>query len=265
MYNDTRDVVGDLMKVRERCYRPFLEAGGWLVVRCDGRSFSRWTSKLTKPFDVGLMDHMDAVMRALVEDVDGAVLGYTQSDEISVVAPARCDGNHSWFGGNVVKQVGSAAAVTSSTFARLRSNDERRATFDARVFRLEDLDEVVAYLQWRQADARRNAVSMIAQQHYSPRQLHKVGTQQRHQLIEAAGDPVDGHPSGAVHGRVLRRRVTVESVTYIHKKSGEQVTVPAVERTRWVCETAPDFTRDTVLELVGSTAPGVPDHSCSLA
>ena len=59
--------------------------GAWVVVRVDGRGFSRFTeSRFEKPFDLkfhGLMVH---TAQALLQEMQG-IYAYTESDEISVL------------------------------------------------------------------------------------------------------------------------------------------------------------------------------------
>lgn len=59
--------------------------------------------------------------------------------------------------------------------------------FDARAFTLPDRDEARNYLLWRQQDARRNAIAMLATAHFTPEELHGVGTPERRERLLAAG------------------------------------------------------------------------------
>lgn len=55
-----------------------------VIIRLDGNNFSRWTKGLHRPFDQGLVELMRETTRYLVEETN-AVIGYTQSDEITLV------------------------------------------------------------------------------------------------------------------------------------------------------------------------------------
>ena len=60
--------------------------------------------------------------------------------------------------------------------ATLRAKVEKSdAHFDARVFSMPSADRLVAYMRWRAVlDCRRNSVSMLAQAHFSAKELHGV-------------------------------------------------------------------------------------------
>ena len=57
------------------------------------------------------------------------------------------------------------------------------AIFDARVFVIPDPVEVENYFIWRQKDAERNSVSMLAQGYASPKQLHGKDRTAQHDII----------------------------------------------------------------------------------
>jgi tRNA(His) 5'-end guanylyltransferase len=59
------------------------------VVRLDGRSFSKFTKKLVKPFDVIFIKAMGYTLIDLVEEFE-AQTGYTHSDEITLIFNAKC-------------------------------------------------------------------------------------------------------------------------------------------------------------------------------
>jgi len=79
-----KDEFGDRMKKYEQ-----VETGRSLLplvpvyARLDGRSFHKFMSGFEKPFDKKFRNIMDGVTRFLMEEF-GAVVGYTQSDEISL-------------------------------------------------------------------------------------------------------------------------------------------------------------------------------------
>ena len=87
-----RDTLGDRMKQYE-----LAEAGRRLphdlpvCVRIDGKRFSRFTQGLRRPFDARLSRLMVDTARHLVAE-SGALAGYTQSDEISLLLGAAREG-----------------------------------------------------------------------------------------------------------------------------------------------------------------------------
>ena len=55
-----------------------------ICVRVDGKGFSKYTKDMIRPFDQKFTDSMIETMKFLVEETD-AIIGYTQSDEISLI------------------------------------------------------------------------------------------------------------------------------------------------------------------------------------
>lgn len=56
-----------------------------VAIRVDGKSFHTFTRGFQKPFDMILMKSMQETMKYLCKNIQGCVLGYTQSDEITLV------------------------------------------------------------------------------------------------------------------------------------------------------------------------------------
>jgi tRNA(His) 5'-end guanylyltransferase len=117
--------------------------------------------------------------RKLVENIQNCVLGYTQSDEISLVL--RDWDSHEtqqWYGGNVQKIVSVSAAIATAAFNYVFNKDVRPASgfadlaqFDSRVYNVPH-EEVTNYMIWRQQDASRNSVQMLGHFHFSQKQMH---------------------------------------------------------------------------------------------
>ncbi len=122
----------------------------------------------------------------------GAVTAYTESDEISLVwPPAAAHGVQLLpFNGRVQKVVSVTAGYASARFnkhmlaqtfdpqteaALIARVEASEAHFDARVFSLPSTERLHGYMRWRALqDCRRNSISMLAQAHFSPAQLHGV-------------------------------------------------------------------------------------------
>ena len=56
-----------------------------VAIRVDGRSFHTFTRGFNVPFDDVLIKTMQETMKYLCENIQGCVLGYTQSDEITLI------------------------------------------------------------------------------------------------------------------------------------------------------------------------------------
>ena len=56
-----------------------------VAIRIDGRAFHTFTKGFKKPFDEILIESMQETMLYLCKNIQGCVLGYTQSDEITLI------------------------------------------------------------------------------------------------------------------------------------------------------------------------------------
>lgn len=235
--------LGERMKGHEAPTRLVLPRKTLTAVRVDGRAFHTWTRGLERPYSAALMSAMAEATQTLCEEVAGSVIGYTQSDEISVVFQDFAS-KHSepWFGGVVQKVCSIAASCVTAVFAR-QFPDRPPALFDARAFTLPDQTEAANYLVWRQRDAQKNAVSMLAEHYFSSKSLRGMSTPERRaRLIEEAGVNPDDEDPRFLHGQVLHRVTVTEKVSYRDKRTGETRETPEpVERRRWVAEAAPHF------------------------
>lgn len=192
--------LGDRMKGYEAVPKIHLMRRTPVIIRLDGKAFHTFTRGFDKPFDEDFMKAMQETMRFLCENVQGCVLGYTQSDEITLIL---CDyqklDTDCWFGYSVQKMVSVAASMATFAFAnslatiamwlktfatqekerdkfQLNQNKlNKGAFFDARCFNV-PLAEVNNCLLWRQQDATRNSIQALAQSLYSQRELHGINT-----------------------------------------------------------------------------------------
>ena len=238
--------LNDRMKAHEAVQCSVLDPDLPWVVRVDGKAFHTWTTGLERPFSAGFVAAMDEAARTLAALVQGAVLAYVQSDEVTVVVPARSTmANEPWFGGRVQKIASVAASCCASavTLASplLFGGEGRLTMFDARVFNLPTAAEAVNCLVWRQHDAIRNSVSAAGHALFTTRRLHGMPTRVVKEMLAAAGVPWDALDPGLQRGRWVRR------MPY-KGPSG-------VERHRWVAEAAPKFidARAELLALLGAS------------
>lgn len=181
--------LGERMKRYEDVTRLYLMRRNPVIIRLDGKSFHSFTRGFRKPFDEILVKAMQQTMQVLCESIEGCVIGYTQSDEISLVL---CDyrklDSEAWFGNNVLKLCSVSASIATAAFNRaFRELTEGmggvyakridKAHFDARAFSIPK-EEVNNYLVWRQRDAVRNSIQATAQAHFSQKQLVGVSCEQ---------------------------------------------------------------------------------------
>lgn len=246
-------VDGSEFKDAERGFRTVLTPGLPAIMRLDGRAFHSYCRGLDRPFDRLFMADMDQVALGLAQQIDGVRLAYVQSDEISLLLTDRLvdeiDSTDPdtpvqgfMFGGQVQKLVSIGAALASSLMnaARHGTVTDRLAIFDARVFTLPDMAAVERYFQWRQADARMNALGMAASARFSHRQLTGVPNTVRADMLRAVGADPDDLPLEFTEGRVVARGPITSSSTFFDRRAEGERTV---EFTRMVPFTgaAPSF------------------------
>lgn len=170
--------LGDRMKGYENVNRNYLMKRVPVIVRLDGKAFHTYTKKCDKPFDQNLHEIRLKTLKYLCENVQGCIIGYSQSDEISLVLKDfETFTTSAWFDYNIQKIVSVTASMCTmawNTAAHEYANWRKLtpdALFDSRAFNLPK-EEVVNYLIWRQQDWERNSVQMLAQSLYSHKQLH---------------------------------------------------------------------------------------------
>ena len=174
-----------------------------VAIRLDGKSFHTFTRGFQKPFDEILIKSMQETMKYLCENIQGCVLGYTQSDEITLILVDYKKLNSSaWFDYEVQKMCSIAASMATMVFNKFFEintalhipskvcnkvgdivNEKeyaysqaynkalnKGAMFDARVFNIPK-EEVTNLIYWRQLDATRNSIQMVGQANFSHKEL----------------------------------------------------------------------------------------------
>ena len=176
-----------------------------VAIRIDGKAFHTFTKGFQKPFDEVLIKSMQETMKYLCENIQGCVLGYTQSDEITLVLVDYKNLNSdAWFDYEVQKMCSITASMATMAFnkffyknvcsfnskncrewiedSELRKQKaeyidtlykayEKGAMFDARCFNIPK-EEVTNLIYWRQLDATRNSIQMVGQANFSHKELN---------------------------------------------------------------------------------------------
>lgn len=152
-----------------------LHPGLPVCLRLDGKGFHNVTRHCERPFDPVLRSVMEKVTMDVLNEC-GAALGYTQSDEISLVLAPVCDLGDMYFGGRVQKLCSILASVASVSFNKyVRELHLDSVTmpgyFDCRCWNVPTLDFAADVIMWRQSDAVKNSISMAAQTKFSHNKL----------------------------------------------------------------------------------------------
>jgi len=175
------DKFGDRMKGYEDSYRIKLPKRMPIIVRIDGKAFHSYTRGMKKPFDEDLTNAMWETCKYLTQNVMGCKIAYHQSDEISLLL-TNYDKltTESWFDNNLQKIVSIASSLATAKFNEImleKYPEKQLALFDARAWVLPQ-DEVCNYFLWRQQDATKNSISMVAQANFPHKQLQGLNGKQ---------------------------------------------------------------------------------------
>ena len=259
--SNKNDSLGDRMKAYENITRNYLTRKLPAIIRLDGKAFHSFTRGMKKPFDEIFVRSMQDTMKYLCENVQGCVLGYTQSDEITLVLVDYQDRDScAWFDNNVQKMVSVSASMATLAFnnAFLKNTwhyvedtmdaDDRdiayestltskfsKAMFDSRVFTLPK-EEVVNCLIWRQQDTTRNSIQSVGRANFSHRELHgKNCSDIQDMLMLEKGINWNDYPTHLKRGSCCIKK------QYKINEGTEQEAV----RNKWVIDTEiPVFTQD---------------------
>lgn len=211
--------LGDRMKLYEateakRRFMPLLP----IYARIDGKSFSKFTKGMDRPYDVNMSRAMIETTKYLVDQTD-ARMGYTQSDEISLVWYSDSIDSQVFFDGRIQKMTSVVAAMTSVKFLVMMQElfPERVATklpvFDCRVFQLPNKAEAANTFVWRERDATKNAISMAAQSVCSHKSLqHKNGNEMQ-EMMWQKGINFNDYPAFFKRGTFVQRRKVLRTLT----------------------------------------------------
>ena len=85
MKKNNKDSLGDRMKRYESVSKTMLMHRNPTIIRIDGKAFHTFTRGFIRPFDDVLIKSMQETTKYLCENIQNCVLGYTQSDEITLV------------------------------------------------------------------------------------------------------------------------------------------------------------------------------------
>lgn len=211
-----KTALGDRMKVYEDTYRNKLPRRTYTLIRLDGKAFHTWTKGAEKPFDKRIAICMEYALLQLASEVSGFKLGYTQSDEISLLLTDFSELNtQAWFDGNIQKIVSVSASIVTHNFNQMALNIfgplVRPASFDARVFTIPEQPEVFNYFMWRFRDCMRNSIQSAGQKYFSQKQLHGKNTDQiQEMLFQEHGINWSEYPEWFKNGSFLYRNENAE-------------------------------------------------------
>lgn len=192
-----RDELGNRMKeYYENIPKTKLMRRCPVILRIAGKAFHTFARGFQKPFDEVLIKTMQETMKYLCENIQGCVLGYTQSDEITLIlVDYKKFTSQAWFDYEVEKICSIAASMATMAFNNIfthiysqiyidkKTKGEQveefvntycfkcgKAIFNCRCFNIPK-EEVTNLVYWRQLDALRNSIQMVGQANFSHKEL----------------------------------------------------------------------------------------------
>ena len=201
--SNKKDSLGDRMKENyENRSKTYLVRRMPVIIRLDGKAFHTFTKGFKRPYDEVLHTTMNETMKYLCENIQGCKLGYTQSDEITLLLTDYDTlTTDAWFDYSVQKMCSVVASMATLKFNKslerlvehyefdllgkvdyredteaynysenLRQAILKGAMFDSRCFNIPK-EEVTNCFIWRQQDATRNAIQMLGQCNFPHKEL----------------------------------------------------------------------------------------------
>jgi len=238
MFNDD---FGNRMKEYESRNQYYLQKRTPVILRIDGKAFHTFTRGLHKPFDEIFMKSMQETMKYLCENIQGAKLGYCQSDEITLLLTdydtleTDC-----WFNYRTDKLCSITASMATLAFNKafeknvqdwtinlcypedkniLHKNEyeyskfrgvyqcaiNNGAIFDCRCFNIPK-EEVANCFYWRQLDATRNSIQMVGQANFYSKELHGKSCSEIKEMLAAyRGIDWENLPTACKRGTACRK------------------------------------------------------------
>lgn len=228
-----------------------------VIIRIDGKAFHTFTQGFKRPFDEILIKSMQETTKYLCENIQGCVLGYTQSDEITLIlVDYQKFETSAWFDYEIQKMCSITASMATMAFNKAFAKNagkwiddfyeawntsiedaiytsilsdaiDKGAMFDARVFNIPK-EEVTNCVYWRQLDASRNSIQMVGQANFSHKELHgKSCSNIQDMLMEQKGINWNNFPTYQKRGSCVIKE------TY---KDHSVLPDMPVTKTRWIVD-----------------------------
>jgi tRNA(His) 5'-end guanylyltransferase len=220
---------------------------------------------MKRPYDVDMSQAMINTTAWLTEETN-ALMGYTQSDEISLVWHSDTFESQVFFDAKIQKMVSVLAAMASVEFVRqatdrhlisrrpssgpLDQNRPKLPVFDCRVWNVPNRVEAANVFLWREKDATKNSIAMAARHYYSHKELHnKSGKEMQEMLFQKYDVNWNDYPAFFKRGVFIQRRKVLRPFTM-----DELMVIPEkhrpppgteVERTQYIELDMPPFVKVT--------------------
>jgi len=227
-----KNELGDRMKMLEgqesdRRFMPLVP----VCARLDGKNFSKFTRGLQRPFDINFANLMKDTTKYLVSETN-ALIGYTQSDEISLVYFSDDVKSQIFFDGRIQKMCSVLASMCTIYFNRLiqdmqichvdipksvtdiwMKKRQLMPIFDCRVWTVPNQMEACNTLLWREADCLKNSITMAAREYFSDKELFRKNSSEKQEMLHQKGVNWNDYPAFFKRGTFFQRRKVVRAFT----------------------------------------------------
>jgi len=183
--------LSDRMKLYEGSFGHTIDHSMPIIVRVDGKNFSRITKRLgvIRPFDERLSFCMKYAMERVCDETRAILVAETHSDEASFLLKGfERDESQPYFGGKVQK-ISSVIASMFSVWFNLQAIQEflprEPAYFDGRTFSLPTGIEATNYFLSRSRDCFRNSINDLARSQFSHKTLQGKNTDEKINMIQS--------------------------------------------------------------------------------
>lgn len=188
-----------------------------VIIRLDGVNFKNYTRSLNKPFDEGLTNLMIETTKFLVQKTN-AIVGYHQSDEITLILYSEDKNSEIYHDGKkqkiLSKLTGECIMFFNENRKKYLPNHNRLAIFDARIYQVPTLEWACRQLLWRENDASKNSIFMLASSMFSTKELDKLhGGQMQDKMMLEKGVNWNDLPSKFKRGTYIKRTRTSRPFT----------------------------------------------------
>lgn len=191
-----------------------------VYARLDGRCFSSLTKNLARPYDSNFHRAMVETTKYLVEKTS-ACIGYTQSDEISLVWYSNSVDSQIFFAGRKFKMISILASMTTARFiinitklaVPINFISGPQPEFDCRVLQLPSLLEASNMILWREMDATKNAISMACLHYYSHKEMYGKNSFDMIEMLGKKDINFNDYPSFFKRGTFVQRKKIFKKLT----------------------------------------------------
>lgn len=192
----------------ENSYTPKIISRIPVVIKIDGRSFSRVTVNTQKPFCYKTMAMLNGTMLSMAKQIDGVVFGYQYSDKIILILRNdRSPDEDAWFGNDIQMLSSVSSSIATYEFMnQLWENDNPpdlngKVIFSSQVFGVPNILEAINYLIYKQYHCAQKGITDAVYSVLAPRYGNEVpgmlegkNLEDRKKILDESGFSWDSLP-----------------------------------------------------------------------